>query len=193
MIPTCNAPVVCDTDGGLASIREHTIPFKQCRSYDEVTEFKNWLNSAEARQFKTAVFDDFSEICAMYLKKALSTTKDGRQAYGAMSDEMMAFLRSIRDITTHTVVLICKEDRIQNQNMALVYAPMVPGKAMQPMLPYLIGQVYRMETYTDQASNQTYPVIRCQKNDYCEAKDRSGKLAEIESAHLGNIIAKVMS
>jgi len=193
MIPTCASPVVCDTDGGLASIREFNVPFMSCRTYDEVVNFKAWLGSAEAKQFQTVVFDDFSEICAIYLKKALSTAKDGRQAYGNMADEMLAFLRSIRDITTHTVVLICKEERIKNQNLALVYAPMVPGNAVQPFLPYLVGQVYRMETYHDQASGQTYPAIRCQKNDNCEAKDRSGKLAELEQANLGNIIAKVLS
>lgn len=193
MIPTLDRPVICSTDQGLASIREHNLPFKECKTYEDVREFVAWIKTPDAQQFATIVFDDFSEICAIYLKKALAANKDGRQAYGQMADEMLALLRELRDVNTHTVVLICKEERIQNQNLALVYSPMVPGKAVQPLIAYLFGQVYRMETYTDPQTRQSYPVIRCQKNDTCEAKDRSGKLGELEQAHLGQIIAKVMS
>lgn len=193
MIPTCPSPVICSTDQGLFSIREFDIPHTKCTKYEQCVAFLDWLNTSEAAQFQTAVIDDFTEVCEMRLKMELAQTTHGQQAYGKMADEMLSFLRRVREITTHTVILICKEDRIQDQNKALVYSPMIPGRVLQIQIPYLFGQVYRMESYLDPQTQQRYPVIRCQKNDQTEAKDRSGKLGELEQAHLGNIIAKVMS
>lgn len=193
MIPTCPNPVVCSTDQGLASIREHNIPYTEATKYEQVIQFFDWLETPEASQFQTAIIDDFTEVCEMRLKMELAQTTHGQQAYGKMADEMLGLLRRIREIKTHVVIMICKEDRVQDQNKALVYAPMIPGRVLQIQIPYLFGQVYRMESMKNPADGSQYPVIRCQKNDQCEAKDRSGKLSELESAHLGNIIAKVMS
>lgn len=192
LIPTCDSPVVCSTDAGLASIREHNIPFVECTTWKQVSEFMTWVRSGGASQFKTVVFDDLSEMAALYLDMALKANKDGRQAYGQMADEILAFIREVRSLPNITVVLICKQERIQDENKALIYAPMVPGKAINPLLSYLVGQIYHMETWTDPATNQVHEVLRCKRDNTCEAGDRSGKLGEIEMAHLGNINAKIM-
>lgn len=192
-IPTLEAPVICSTDQGLTSIREHNLPCKECNTWDEVVEFMNWCKTAAAAQFKTIVFDDLTEMASLYLIKALAANKDGRKAYGQMGEEVLAFLRSMRQLKTHTVVIICKEERVQNDKGELLYSPMIPGKSIQPLLPYMVGQIYHMELYTDPATNQSYEVIRTKRNNQVEAGDRSGKLLELETANLGMIMQKVMS
>ena len=193
LIPTLEAPVICSTDLGLASIREHNLPFFECTKWDQVAEFMQWVRTGGAHQFKTIVFDDLTEMCDLYLLKALRATKDGRQAYGLMQDEIMAFIREVRALHGATVVMLCKEERIQDANLNLIYSPRIPGKAVAPMLAYLVGQIYRMETYTDPATGKVHEVLRCKRNSMCEAGDRSGKLSEIEFADLGAINRKVMS
>lgn len=153
----------------------------------------NYCFTPAAQQFKTIVFDDLSEMAALYLIKALKANKDGRKAYGQMGEEILAFLRKMRELKTHTIVIICKEERVQNERGELLYSPMIPGRAVQPLLPYLLGQIYHMESWTDPATNQVHEVVRCKRSDQVEAGDRSGKLAELEMANLGAIIQKVMS
>jgi len=197
-IPTLELPLVCSTDQGLASIREHNLACVECTTWDQVVEFMNYCFTPAARQFKTIVFDDLSEMAALYLIKALKANKDGRKAYGQMGEEVLAFIRKMRECKTHTVVIICKEERVQNERGELLYSPMIPGRAVQPLLPYLFGQIYHMESWTDTQGtygtpNAVYEVMRCKRSDQVEAGDRSGKLAEIEMANLGAIITKVMS
>lgn len=193
MIPTLTNPVICSTDQGLASIREHNLPFVECSEYRQIGEFREWMATDAAQQFEEVVFDDFTEICEMRLRFELTQTSHGQQAYGKMADEILAFWRFIRDWKHHKVIVIMKEARIQDQNKALIYAPKTPGKALDGQAEYLFGQIYRMESCTDPKTQQSYPVIRCQGNDQCKAKDRSGRLEALEPAHLGNIIQKVMS
>lgn len=192
LIATCEAPVICSTDMGLASIREHNIPFVECETWDKVAQFMQWVRGGGANQFKTIVFDDLTEMASLYLDKALKATSHGQKAYGMMADEILHFIREVRVLSGATVVLICKQERIQNENKELIYAPMIPGKAVNPLLSYLVGQIYHMETWTDD-QGQVHEVLRCKRNQTCEAGDRSGRLGEIEFANLGAINQKVMS
>lgn len=193
LIPTCDNPVICSTDMGLASIREHNLPFVECDTWDKVAQFMAWIKSGGAKQFKTIVFDDLTEMASLYLDKALKATSHGQKAYGMMADEILGFIRTVRVMQGATVIMLCKQERIQDENKNLIYAPMIPGKAVNPLLSYLVGQIYHMETWTDPNSGQVHEVLRCKRNATCEAGDRSGKLNEIEFAHLGQINQKVMS
>lgn len=195
LIPTLEAPLICSVDAGLASIRHHNIACVECDTWDQVVEFNRFVfsDSAEKNQFKEFVYDDLTEAAGLYLVKCMLANKDGRKAYGQMGEEMMAFFRAIRELKTQIAVLLCKEERIQNEKGELLYSPMLPGKALQPMVPYMFGQIYHMETYTDPATKVVSEALRCKRNDRVEAGDRSGKLGEIEWADLGAINRKVMS
>lgn len=193
LIPTCDTPVVCSCDEGLMSIRQHNIPFVRATNWDQIAEFIAWVKSGGAKQFKTIVFDDLTELASLWLVKHLPRYKDGRQAYGDLADELLAFIRAMRIYQGSTIVWLCKQERIQNDRMELIYSPMIPGRATAPLLAYLVGQIYHMELWTDPNTNQVHEVLRCKRTNEIEAGDRSGKLAEIEFANLGAIIAKVLS
>lgn len=194
MIPTLENPIVCSTDKGLASIRQHNHACVECNTWNEVAAFNKWASSdsAERNQFKEIVYDDLTEMAGLYLVMALAANKDGRKAYGQMGEEIMFFFREMRKLKQHTVVLLSKEERVQNEKGELLYSPMLPGQALQPMVPYMFGQIYHMETWTDPAG-VLHEVLRCKRTQQVEAGDRSGKLGEIEFANLGEINRKVMS
>lgn len=193
LIKTLQQPFICNTDMGLASIRDCKFPKKDCHSYPEVQAVLNWLKSGGVTQFKEIVFDDFSEMCALYIKDALQKNKDGRKAYFEMATDMLQFIRDVRLLANVTVVLIAKQERITTSDGRLLYSPMVPGQALQPLLAYYVGQIYRMETWTNPADNVTHEVLRCKRTDDIEAGDRSGRLDPIEYANLGAIIQKTLS
>lgn len=193
LIPTCEAPVICSTDMGLASIRQHNIPFVECNTWDKVAQFMTWVRGGGAKQFKTIVFDDLTEMASLYLEKALKATTHGQKAYGMMADEILGFIREVRVMQGATVIMLCKQERTQNEQHELIYGPMIPGKAVNPLLSYLVGQIYHMETWTDSNSGQVHEVLRCKRNSTIEAGDRSGKLNEIEFAHLGQINQKILA
>lgn len=194
LIPTLENPIICSTDSGLASIRGFNHACVECNNWNEVASFNEWAtsDSAERNQFKEIVYDDLTEMAGLYLVMALAANKDGRKAYGQMGEEMMYFFREMRKLKQQTVVLLSKEERIQNEKGELLYSPMLPGQALQPLVPYMFGQIYHMEAWTA-PDGVVHEVLRCKRNNQIEAGDRSGKLGEIEFANLGEINRKVMS
>jgi hypothetical protein len=196
-LATAPNPIICSTDDGLSSIRDKNLPFVDVRSWAQLLEFRKWLKgSAEAKQFQTICFDDLTEIAEQFLVAEKPQHKNLMQAYGRLNDEMMLFIRELRDIRGQNVIFTCKQDRIKDEiTGGLIYSPMIPGKAVQPMLPYLVGEVYHMEQWVDPASKIAYEVFRTKRdpmNQY-DAGSRSGRLSEIEFADFSAIFAKVMS
>jgi len=189
------APLICSVDKGLESIRQYDIPCVECDTWDHVAAFNQFVysDSAEKKKYREFVYDDLTEAAGLYLVKCLLANKDGRKAYGQMGEEMMYFFRAIREQREHIAVLLCKEERVQNNKGELLYSPMLPGQALQPMVPYMFGQIYHMELWTHPETQQIHEVLRCKRNQQIEAGDRSGKLAEIEYADLGAINRKIMS
>lgn len=193
LIPTSDNPIVISTDNGLSSIRGNNIPFINCTNWKECQEALKWAVAEGCKKYASLWIDDFTEMANMKLLETMSRVKHGQQAYGEMADEMLALIRLLRQVRGATVYMICKEERIQDNELRLIYAPVIPGKAANGMLSYLVGQVYRMEHYTDQNTGQVFEVLRTKRTPTIEAGDRSGKLAELELANIGQIYRKIMS
>jgi hypothetical protein len=147
--------------------------------------------------FETIVIDDLTELAEQFLFEEKPKHKNLMQAYGQLNDEMMKLIRQIRwEIPNKYVMLICKQDKIKDElTGGMIYSPMFPGKAVAPMLPFLFGEVYHMESWRDPATNQSYEVLRTKRDsmNQFDAGSRSGKLAELEMADMGAIFRKIMS
>jgi len=194
LIPTCDNPVICSTDEGLSSIREHNLPFHRCVTWGNYLQFEEAAKVGQLNEFGTVVIDDLTELAELFLVLEKPKHKNLMQAYGALNDEMMRVIRFWRSQTAYIVVLICKQERIKDESTGgLIYGPCIPGKAVAPMLPYLLGSVYHMEEYIDPTTQVKQEVLRCKRSSQYEAGDRSGKLAELELANLKNIFAKSLS
>lgn len=197
LLATAPNPIICSSDDGLSSIRESDIPFVAVRNWKETQDFVTWaINSQEAKRFHTICFDDLTEICEQFLVEERPRHKNTMQAYGRLNDEVMLLIRRLREIRGQHVVLIAKQERIKDElTGGMLYSAMIPGKAVQSTLPYLIGEVYHMEQWVDPQSKIAYEVLRTKRdpaNQY-DAGSRSGKLGEIEFANLTAIFQKVMS
>jgi hypothetical protein len=194
LIPTAPQPVICSSDAGLASIREHNLPFHEVQTYSDYLVFEQAATKGELNGFETVAIDDLTEIAYLFIQEERPKHKNLMQAYGALNDEMMRVIRFWRNQSAFTAVIICKQERIKDESTGgLIYAPMIPGKAVAPQLPYLFGSVYHTEEWTDPTTQAVHEVVRCKRNAQYDAGDRSGKLNEIEFANLKDIFAKVLS
>lgn len=196
LIPTCPRPFVCSTDNGLSSIRDTDTPFVAIRSWHQFqSEFLPWVFSKSSEQFHTIIIDDITELAEQFLVEEKPRHKNLMQAYGQLNDEFMALIRKLRELPKY-LMIIAKQDKIKDEiTGGMIYSPMFPGKAVAPMLPFLFGEIYHMESYTDPKTNVQTPTLRTKRDQYnqYDAGSRSGKLAEIEVANIGNIFTKIMS
>lgn len=192
---TAPAPIICDLDKGLSSVREANLPYVQCGSYSQYLAFHKWVTtSPQAKQFQTIIIDDLTELAELFLIDEKPKHKNLMQAYGALNDAMMLLIRELRALQDKNVVLLCKQERVKDETTGgLIYGPKIPGQAVGPMLPYLVGEVYHIEKWTNPEDKQTYDVLRTVRDNSVDAGSRSGKLAPIEYANLAHVFAKVMS
>lgn len=193
-IITAPTPLICSVDKGLESIRDANLPYHPVNSYADYIKFEQMIGQGCAQGHQSVFLDDLTELAEMFLAERKPHHKNLMQAYGELNDEMMRVIRFWRAQTTFTSIIICKQERIKEEATGLMlYAPEIPGKAVAPKLPYLFGTVLHMELYTDPETGTVSEVVRCKKNDQCDAGDRSGKLAPIEFVNWTNLINKMLT
>lgn len=204
---TAPNPIFLSAERGLLSLRkiiEERRKILNNQNYDipfiEITDMQSFRNAfqwtqqnAMARQFATYVLDSVSEIGERIVYEEKKKTKDPRQAYGAMFDEIMNIFRDFRDKTPgKNVVFIAKEEIVKaGVTGAVRYVPSFPGQAVLPHSPYMFDETFNLGVFKDD-QQKDFRALRTQPDWEYEAKDRSGRLAPFEYPDLSYIFAKIM-
>lgn len=172
---------------GLVSIRSINLPYLDINSPPQgmgaFTYFENQMYEFEKvmLQFGTLIIDDLTELCDLFLVENKEKIKDGRQRYGEMQDKILFWIRRWKTYKIKMIV-IAKQERIQDGGTGgLIYAPMIPGKSLSPLLPHLADEIYHMEQTTDPQTKQMSYVMRTRRdpmNQY-DAGSRYGKLPDL--------------
>jgi phage nucleotide-binding protein len=190
LIETLPDPVILSAEGGLLSIGKD-IPYIEIKSMAELNEAYQWLTeSDEAKHFKSIALDSISEIGEVVLNHEKKLTKDPRQAYGALSEQMGDLIRSFRDIPNKHVYFSAKMEKQADEFGKLFYYPSLPGNKTSQSLPYFFDEVLALRVEKDQ-EGQTHRMLMCDSDGMWTAKDRSGKLEAWEEPDLGKIIDKI--
>lgn len=183
--------VVISCESGLLSLADVDIPVIEVKSVADMNDAYRICESPEGQQFKAIVIDSISEIAEVCLAEEKRSSKDARAAYGQTSEQMMAMLRAFRDLPGRHVLFISKLEKVKDEmSGAVMYGPSMPGQRLGQALPYLVDEVFALRVEKDPDGNpqrwlQTSPDFQWQ------AKDRSGRLAQFEPPHIGNLIAKI--
>ena len=185
---TCESPIVVDVDMGLSSLREFDVPFVSIKNPNDISEFIQLV--------KTIILDDLTELGMMWLRLNKASFKNPMKAYGEMADWAMQIIHEFRGFTQlgYQVVFLCKEEKVQDQTTGgLIWSPAFPGKQIQNMLDYLVGEVFHMEIYVDPAdeNQQKHRVFRTVRTPQIAAKSRYGKFGELEYANLNSIFSRM--
>lgn len=185
-------PVIISAESGLLSLRGHDIPVIEVATIADVHEAYEFIaNSEEGKAFDWICLDSISEIAEVVLSHEKKVSKDPRQAYGALQEQMTALIRAFRDLPGRNVYFSCKMEKVKDeQTGALLYSPSLPGAKLGQGIPYFFDEVFvlRVEKGED---GQTYRMIQTSGDYSYVAKDRSGCLDLYEQPNLQAIAAKI--
>ena len=191
LIKTLPSPIVLSAEGGLLSIQDADLPFIEIASMTDLQEAYKWLTeSDDAKAYKSVALDSISEIAEVVLNAEKKATKDPRQAYGAMQEQMADIIRAFRDLPGRHVYMSAKLEKTQDEMGRVLYAPSMPGNKTGQALPYFFDEVLALRVEKD-ADGNTQRALMCDSDGLWLAKDRSGKLDMWEAPDLGAIIAKI--
>ena len=191
LIPTLPHPVILSAEGGLLSIADTNLPFVEINDLADLREAYKWLTSSkEAEGLESVELDSISEIAEVVLNAEKKATKDPRQAYGAMQEQMADIIRGFRDLPGKHVYMSAKLEKTQDEMGRVLYAPSMPGNKTGQSLPYFFDEVLALRVEKDSEGN-TRRALMCDSDGLWLAKDRSGKLQVWEDADLGMIIKKI--
>jgi phage nucleotide-binding protein len=191
LIDTLPSPIVLSAEGGLLSVQDSDLPYIEIDSMVTLKEAWQWLTeSNEAKAYKSVALDSISEIAEVVLNTEKKATKDPRQAYGAMQEQMADIIRAFRDLPGRHVYMSAKLEKTQDEMGRILYAPSMPGNKTGQSLPYFFDEVLALRIERDGEGN-TQRALMCDGDGLWLAKDRSGKLAGWEAPDLGEIIAKI--
>jgi phage nucleotide-binding protein len=191
LIKTLPSPIVLSAEGGLLSIQDADLPFIEISDMETLREAYTWLTqSDEAKGFQSVALDSISEIAEVVLNAEKKATKDPRQAYGAMQEQMADIIRAFRDLPGRHVYMSAKLEKTQDEMGRVLYAPSMPGNKTGQALPYFFDEVLALRVEKD-SENNTQRALMCDSDGLWLAKDRSGKLDAWEAPDLGAVIAKI--
>jgi phage nucleotide-binding protein len=191
LIKTLPNPIVLSAEGGLLSLQDADLPYIEIGDMETLLEAYTWLTeSDDAKNFESVALDSISEIAEVVLNTEKKSTKDPRQAYGAMQEQMADIIRVFRDLSGRHVYMSAKLEKAQDEMGRVLYAPSMPGNKAGQSLPYFFDEVLALRVEKD-SDGVVQRALMCDSDGLWLAKDRSGKLEAWESPDLGEIINKI--
>lgn len=187
LIKTLPNPLVLSAEGGLLSIADADIPFIEVNSMESLKEAYEFASTSD---YQSIALDSISEIAEVVLNFEKKATKDPRQAYGAMQEQMADIIRAFRDLPGKNVYFSAKLEKSQDEMGRMLHAPSMPGNKVGQSLPYFFDEVLALRVERD-ADGNPQRALMCQSDGLWQAKDRSGKLGAWEAPDLGEIIKKI--
>lgn len=206
---TAPKPVVISAEGGLRSLNRANIERVYGVGRSDITyelpvlEVSNIMQLEEVYQLfanpvnhmedhcSSLCLDSITEVAEKMLQAMKAGTKDPRQAYGEMADRTLEYFRKFRDLNLyHCYMSAQQEQRADAADGISRYTVSMPGKQVGPKVPYMFDEVFHLGISKTQ-DGRKFRYLRTDQDLQYVAKDRSGRLDEIEEPHLGKIIAKI--
>jgi len=193
LIKTAPRPVLLFTEPGMLSMKGSDVPAFEGNNVKRIDEFFEWVEkSNEIRNFDTIGVDSVSNMAEIFLAEELPKQRDPRKAYGNMSNWVMAHLNMLYYMKQKHAYLIAKEARIDTGESSGVCS-YFPGKDLSVKVPHLFDLIARVAKATVPGQPMPVLAIRCVGNVVEHARDRTGKLNELEPPNLANLFNKAMS
>lgn len=190
-LATAPFPIILSAEAGLLSLANVDVPYIEVTSMAAIGEAYEWLTgSKEASEYQTVCLDSLSEIAEVVLSEERAKTKDPRQAYGAMADQMASLIRMFRDLPGRNVVMTAKLDKSQDEQGKMLWSPSMPGTKTGQSLPYYFDEVLALQIHRDAEGNTSRAFLTSSDGSWV-AKDRSGRLDAWEAPDFSAIFAKI--
>jgi len=189
---TLPKPLIISAESGLLSLADYDLPVITVNSPEDVNEAYRFLTeSTDAMQYESVAIDSLTEVAEVCLSREKAGASDPRQAYGALRDKMNIIVRAFRDLPNKHVYMAAQQERIQVDG-ALIHGISFPGQQLTTSLPYMFDELFALRVETN-PEGEIVRYLQTSRDSQYDAKDRSGKLAQFEEPHLGNIINKIIN
>ena len=183
-------PIIISAEAGLLSLADLDISYIEVTDMASLREAYSYVASEECAAYKSVAIDSISEIAEVVLNAEKKATKDPRQAYGALQEQMTDLIRAFRDLSGKNVYMSAKMEKVQDESGRILYGPSMPGNKLSQMLPYFFDEVLALRVEKDD-EGKSQRALMCDSDGLWSAKDRSGKLDAWETADLSFIINKI--
>lgn len=158
------------------------------------------LGGADFSKYSVIYVDSItvaSRFCFDYCKKHPSTIaektgkQDVRAAYGLLGQEMIRWLTHLQH-SSKSIVVVGILDRVEDDLRRVFWEPQIEGSKTAKELPGIFDQVLTLQNFTAEDGTMYRAFVCQQQNPWGYiAKDRSGRLEQIEPPHLGNLMKKI--
>lgn len=181
--------IIISAEAGMLSLRDTPVPVIEINKLDDLQRALDYLTGPAGAHYYTICLDSISEIAEKVLTNAKAGTKDGRQAYGILADQMWTTIKAFRDIKGKCVVMTAKAKYEKDQDGVMRWGPMMPGNQLTQGLAYYFDEVFHLGRYRGASGEHTS--LQCHADLQYEAKDRSGALGFFEYPDLTNVFNKI--
>ena len=193
MINTAPRPVLCVVEPGMLSMRTSNVPAWEAYDAPKIDEFFKWLfTSNEARNFDTVGIDSISQLAEIILTEELKRNKDGRRAYGEMSRRVMEIVNALYYLPQKHIYLIGKQ-ALADEGGMMRKKPYFPGQDLNVKIPHMYDEILHIGQANIPGQAKPVVAIRTAETFDIMARDRSGRLAELEPPDLTALFNKAMS
>src|SRR5262252_1841451 len=119
--------------------------------------------------------------------------KDTRGAYGLHAREMIAWLQHLQHLRGKNVIFVAILEKVTDEFNATTWQPQMEGARTGREVPGIVDQIITMAwiDFGDGAPTRAFVCTSPNAWGY-PAKDRAGRLEQIEEPHLGKLIAKLV-
>ena len=111
LIGTLPEPIIISAEAGLLSLADLDIPYIEVKDMASLREAYSFVSSEESAGFRSVAIDSISEIAEVVLNAEKKQTKDPRQAYGALQEQMTDLIRAFRDLSGKNVYMSAKMEK----------------------------------------------------------------------------------
>lgn len=182
---------IADVDVDVCDLTEALTP---CERHEKLIEVYKYLQTQEAREkYKWVYIDSLTEIANNLVGclKGRYDRKDAFPMWGEYNDSIRKLIRAFRDLKGYHVVFTALDSVDKDQVGRRFIGVDMPGKISHAVEAFF-DEVFRLQVSVDEEGNKKR-VLWTDTTDNFVAKDRSGKLDEIEVCDLSVIKGKICS
>ena len=184
--------------GGPNPALASSAPYSQAH-YDHVAANPDLVALAS---FQTLFVDSLSEASRRCLTWAAQQPeafnergkRDLRSTYGLLGRELVSWLQQLQHMRERTVIFVAVLERVVDDYNIATWRPQIDGRRTAAVLPAIVDELQTLE-FIDIGDGKPVRTLVCREPNAwgLPAKDRSGRLDQIEEPDLTKLLAKLTS
>lgn len=199
-IPEEDKVCVLSAESGLLAVRDLVkagrVEGFEIGSFQDMRDAYQLLVSDDdvKNRYRWVFIDSLTEIsgrCVEAMKQKHLNAKDTFKLWGEYADLMTHLIKGFRDLGNYSVVFTCLPSVEKDENSRRFIGPAIAGSQLKERLTSYFDEVFYMTNRTTD-DGDSYRCFVTQPDGQMPAKDRSGKLLQIEKPDIAYIATKIM-